>query len=252
MGSKARFAKSIYAKICELTPRNNRAWVEPFAGGMNMMSSVPIEDGPRYANDVNVYLIEMFKAMSVGWIPPRSVSRQFYEKCRNLDEELHVIGYVGFNCSYSGKWFGGYAGEVLTKTGVVRNYQDEAFRHMQTQITNLKDVRFQSTSYTNVEIPKNSIVYCDPPYAGTTKYKDQFDHSVFWDWVRLISTEHDVYVSEYSAPEDFDCVWCCETTSSLSANGTVGGSKRSIEKLFKMKYQEKPCSDLIPMRHCTI
>jgi DNA adenine methylase len=43
-----------------------------------------------------------------------------------------------------------------------------------------------------------------------------------------------VYVSEYSAPDDFDCVWQCGTTSSLSANGVFGGSKRSVEKLFRV------------------
>jgi DNA adenine methylase len=201
---------------------------------MNMIAAIPDEDGPRHANDINSYLIEMFKALSSGWIPPKTITRQFYEKCRNLDEELHVIGYVGFNCSYSGKWFGGYAGEVKTAIGTVRNYQEEAFRNIQTQIPKLKNVQFCSASYDAITIPRNSIVYCDPPYSGTTKYKDDFNHSAFWDWVRYTSNDHDVYVSEYSAPDDFDCVWQCGTTSSLSANGVFGGSKRSVEKLFRV------------------
>jgi DNA adenine methylase len=43
---------------------------------------------------------------------------------------------------------------------------------------------------------------------------------------------HKVYVSEYSAPSDFKCVWEKETKSSLSANGIIGGSKLSVERLF--------------------
>ena len=54
MGSKARFAKEIYNKICEISPRKGRAWVEPFVGGFNMICNVPVEDGERYANDSNI------------------------------------------------------------------------------------------------------------------------------------------------------------------------------------------------------
>ena len=244
MGSKARFAKAIYAKICELSPRNGRAWVEPFAGGMNMICEVPHEDGPRFANDCNEYLIAMFKALANGWIPPQTVTREFYEKCRNLDEEAHVVGYVGFNCSYSGKWFGGYAGEVTLKDAVyngkfekgrTRNYQIEAFHSIFKQIAKLNEVWYCNASYNEIAIPENSIVYCDPPYEGTAKYKDNFNHAEFWDWVRQISKEHDVFVSEYNAPEDFECVWQSVAASSLGANGKSGGNKRSIEKLFRLK-----------------
>ena len=234
MGSKARFARQIYSKICQLSPRNNRAWVEPFAGGMNMICHVPFEDGPRYANDSNRYLIAMFKALANGWTPPTTVTREFYEQCRNLQAADHVIGYVGFNCSYSGKWFGGYAGEVKTAVGTIRNYQEEAFRHMQKQMTRLKDVYYCDQSYDKIELPRDAIIYCDPPYNGTTKYKDDFNHKFFWEWVRSVSNEHDVFISEYNAPLDFECVWSCIATSSLSANGEAGGNKQSIEKLFRL------------------
>ena len=46
---------------------------------------------------------------------------------------------------------------------------------------------------------------------------------------------HKVFVSEYSAPDDFECVWEKQTKSSLSANGVSGGSKASTEKLFTVK-----------------
>lgn len=52
--------------------------------------------------------------------------------------------------------------------------------------------------------------------------------------MRNISKQgHTVYVSEYKAPNDFECVWKKEAKSSLSANGKIGGNKLSVEKLFK-------------------
>jgi DNA adenine methylase len=44
-----------------------------------------------------------------------------------------------------------------------------------------------------------------------------------------------VFVSEYNAPNDFVCLWAKEAKSSLSANGKIGGSKISVERLFKLK-----------------
>ena len=60
MGSKARFAKGILPII--LQGRKSEQWyVEPFAGGMNVISHV---DGNRIANDKSIYLIEMWKGLS--------------------------------------------------------------------------------------------------------------------------------------------------------------------------------------------
>lgn len=229
MGSKARFAKEILSIV--LKDRNGRDYIEPFAGGMNSICEVDAAQGKRYANDTNEYLIAMWRALQEGWIPPENVSREFYDECKKGNCEDYVKGYVGFNCSYSGKWFGGYAGVTKTKTGI-RDYQAEAFKNVMKQVTKLNDVVFTVGSYTDVQVNNKSVIYCDPPYLGTTKYKDEFDHSKFWNWVRNLSDVHTIFVSEYSAPDDFKCIWEKVTTSSLSANGKSGGSKKSTEKLF--------------------
>ena len=232
MGSKSRIAKDILKVI--LTPHNNYSrWVEPFAGGMNMIDKVPdyIE---RVANDSNPYLIAMFKALKDGWIPPDNVTKEFYEECKQGNCEDHVRGWVGFNCSYSGKYFGGYAGITQTKQGV-RDYQLEAKRNVMKQIQNLRNVEFVHGSYMELDLNRGDVVYCDPPYTGTTKYFTDFNHDVFWEWVREKSKFCKVYVSEYTAPDDFYCVWSKELKSSLSANGISGGNKTSVEKLFTIK-----------------
>ena len=77
------------------------------------------------------------------------------------------------------------------------------------------------------------IGQCDPPYQGATKYKDSFDHEKFWDWCREKAREgHSVFVSEYNAPDDFECLWEKEIVSSLTKNT---GEKKATEKLFRPK-----------------
>ena len=230
MGSKNRFSKELLPII--LKDRTPEQWYyEPMVGGANMIDKV---DGNRFGSDINEYLIEMWLALTGGWTPKEHYTKEEYTDIKNNKENhpKHLVGYVGINCSYSGKWFGGYAGITETKGGV-RDYQKEAFRNTTKQIPKIKGVKFIHSSYQYLEIPDNSLIYCDPPYEGTSKYKDDFNHTEFWEWVRTKTKQgHKVFVSEYKAPEDFKCVWEKETKSSLSANGKSGGNKLSTEKLF--------------------
>lgn len=228
MGSKARLKKH----IIPLINTKDRLYYEPFAGGMNMIDGV-IGAKARLANDSNKYVIAAFKMLCAGW-EPEFISRDKYQELKNLNGEDHIIGWAGIACSYSGKWFGGYAGVVDTKGGR-RDYQAEAIKNAIKQVNNLKGVMFSSVSYDKMHIEHGSVIYCDPPYAGTTGYSDKFDSEIFFDWCRQQAKHSDVYVSEYSAPDDFECIAEFNLKSSLSANGIAGGSKDSIEKLFKVK-----------------
>jgi DNA adenine methylase len=87
--------------------------------------------------------------------------------------------------------------------------------------------------YQNLELPPRSLIYCDPPYAGATNYEINFNHIEFWQWCREKSKEgHTIFISEYSAPGDFICVWKKDIVSSLTKNT---GSKTGTEKLFRIK-----------------
>lgn len=76
---------------------------------------------------------------------------------------------------------------------------------------------------------KDALIYCDPPYEGTTKYKDDFDHSKYWNWVRKMSKSNIVLCSEYQAPEDFECIWTKELTTTLDK----ASRSKAVEKLFR-------------------
>jgi len=221
MGSKNRFAKELLPIILKDRTKG-QYYVEPFAGGMNLIDKV---DGNRIANDIHTELIEMWKALVCDeWKPPINVGRELYKevKTKKQNYSKKLVGWIGFLCSYSGKYFGGYAGDYpesrRLKNGKLPNYQTEAINSTAKQIPKL---------------PKSSIIYCDPPYQNTTKYSNDFNHILFWDWVRTKSKQgNKVYVSEYNAPSDFVCVWQKETNSQLSANGVIGGNKVSTERLF--------------------
>ena len=205
MGSKNRIAKYLLPII--LKDRKEGQWyVEPFVGGCNMIDKVK---GYRRGNDSNEYLIDFFVALQYGWIPPTHVTKEQYSYVRNnMDENKALTFWVGVGCSYSGKWFGGYAGKTKTKIGTVRDYQAEAIDNINAQLEHLKGVVFTASSYDCMDIPLNSIIYCDPPYENSTSYKNKFDHAHFWEWVRTKSKDgHRVFVSEYNAPSDFICIW---------------------------------------------
>lgn len=231
MGSKNRIAKDILPII--LANRKPEQWyVEPFVGGANMIDKV---DGNRIANDLNQYVVAMLSRLAEGWIP-ELITKAEYKDIKNNPNVYpkEVVGWAGVNCSYSGKWFGGYAGKVQTKQGK-RDYQKEALNNVLKQAESLKGITFLSDNYYNLILPRDSLIYCDPPYANTTGYKDKFDHEKFWQWCRdKNQAGHKIFISEYNAPDDFTCVWEKKVKSSLSANGKSGGNKQSTEKLFTL------------------
>jgi len=67
----------------------------------------------------------------------------------------------------------------------------------------LKNITLSSNDYREVKIPKNAIVYCDPPYFSTAIYAEGgFNHKEFWEWARETSKTNKIFISEYSAPSD--------------------------------------------------
>lgn len=224
VGSKNRYAYDIIDAI------NSRCtfevWIEPFVGGCNIIDKV--KDVRRIALDNNEYLIAMWKALQCGWEPPSSITELQYKHVRdnknNYDDAL--VGFVGIACSYSGKWFGGYA------RGSGRNYCDESKRNVLKQILLLQDVEFICSSYENIPVLDNSVIYCDPPYAQTTNsyHSDSYTSKSFWRWaVDKASTGANIFVSEYNAPHGWTSIWNKEVYNTLDQDT---GSKKAVEKLF--------------------
>jgi len=228
MGSKNRIAKEILPIILK-NRKENQWYVEPFVGGANMIDKV---NGNRIGSDINNYLIEALISIRDCLCDLPKNNKEFTESdYKNLrkNDDYKYKGYAGFAFSYSGKWLGGWSRDSLNK----RDYVNESYKNALNQSESLKGIRFLNESYDKLQIPNNSIIYCDPPYEGTTSYRDGFNHSDFWQWCRDKTIEgHMVYVSEYNAPNDFKCIWNKKIVSSLTKDT---GSKKALEKLFIYK-----------------
>lgn len=182
MGSKNRHAKDILPIV--LKGRLPGQWyVEPFVGGFNMIDKV---DGNRIANDFNYYLIELFRAIQNGWLPPTDISENEYKHIKDNKDSYppELVGFVGFGCSYGGVFFNTFARGGFQKNGKPRNYCNESRTNILKQKLKIEGVIINYGNYWDLEIPENSIIYCDPPYQGTSDYKIKFDHDEFWQWAR--------------------------------------------------------------------
>lgn len=230
MGSKNRHAKELLPIILK-DRKPNQWYVEPFVGGANMIDKV---DGNRIGGDFNPYVIDALESIrdNIEELPKnnKEFTEDMYRKLRNSND-YKFKGYVGFTASYGGKWLGGWS-RTCAKAKKQRDYIAESYRNAIKQSPLLQGIRFISCGYKDLLIPNDSIVYCDPPYANTTKYSNGFNHAEFWEWVRETSKNNTVFVSEYNAPDDFECVWEKKVNSSLTKNT---GGKKNIERLFKLK-----------------
>ena len=223
MGSKNRIAKHILPIMLE--QRGEMPWVEPFVGGGNMIDKV---DGDRAGYDLNPDAINALILIrdSPELIPKDNT--EFTEedyKNRGQDHDPHVASFASFVYSFGSKHWGGWARNSKGDDYVRRGYNNAA-----KQSPKLKGAKFQCLSYDKIRFDQRSVIYCDPPYKGTTKYKGGFDHKEFWKWCQRKANEgHIVFVSEYSAPSGTRILWEKELFSTLRRNDP---SQKTSEKLF--------------------
>jgi DNA adenine methylase len=214
-----------------LKDRGQRTWVEPFVGGANVIDKV---DGIRIGNDNQRYVIALYKSLQVGWKPPIEVTSDFFFEVKSNRDKYpdELVGYLGTQLTFGCGWWGSFRRDNIGK----RKYDLEAYNNVMNQQPNLIGVEFNCGDYRDLLIPERSFIYCDPPYRGVRKYVGnvKFDSDIFWQWCRDRSMEgHIVYVSEYSAPYDFECIWSKEISASVNNSIKSGRGLKAVEKLFK-------------------
>ena len=225
-GGKAKIAKYIVPYL-EGVRKENQIFVEPFVGGANIVSQM---SGKRKAYDFNEYLIEMYKGVQNGYELPDSLTEEEYRYIReHKDEDKVLTGFVGFGCSFAGKWFGGYARNKQN-----HNYCKASKNSLMKKMSTMADVEFDWRDYKSLFL-KGCLIYCDPPYANTTKYTGvpDFDSEEFWNIMRAWSKDNDVYISEYEAPDDFVSVLEIPTKTNIRDKSDNVCCR--VEKLFKYK-----------------
>lgn len=205
----------------------NKPFVSLFCGACNIESRIKSER--IICNDKHEYLIAMWQALQRGYELPDSISEEQYQYIKaHKDEDKALAGFVGFACSFGGKWFGGYA------RGRGRNYAADGKRSLLRKMQGLQNAEFLCMDYRDVPIPEGAVVYADPPYAGTTGYTvGKFNSTEFWEYMRVLSKEHLVFISEQDAPEDFVPIW--EKSCRRSMSNNVNNRFVTTEKLFVHK-----------------
>ena len=165
------------------------------------------------------------------------MDKDTYKDIRDNKEKYpkYMVAVAGILASYNSKWFAGYAKTHIAKAPsdknvVVRNYYQESINNVLKQMPNLMDVKFICGDYKSIDV-SNAMIYCDPPYENTTGFKDKFNHSDYWEWVRKVSIDNFVLCSEYQAPDDFIEIWSGDVKITLDN----ASRSKSTEKLFTYK-----------------
>ena len=187
------------------------------------------------ASDAQLSLILMWEAVKNGWTPPRRITRAEYEALRNVAPSP-LKGFAGYTCSYGGKWFGSYVGEDSKyETDRKRLERGRADIISQGEYLSLNRVALAHLDYRHITVTAGEVVYCDPPYAGTFRYKghESFDSTEFWatceSW--KVKGAH-VFVSEYSAPSDWTEILKVEVALK---NAKLNRGRMVEEKLFTLE-----------------
>lgn len=243
MGGKYFLCKEISAFMKSLvSPEEVDCYIEPFCGALSVLKHMNT-DYVCLASDYHPDLIQLWKEVQNNTFkPPESVDLEFYETCKQLESPSSLKAFIGFNMSFGGKFFSGYVDKY--KKDKKEDFLQEAINSLSKTKGKLKEVEFQCISYDKLN-PKNSLIYCDPPYSDTkfpikyrtdTKHYDVFDNDQFWMTMRKWSEDNYVFISETTAPKDFVPVWEKVVHRSASQSDKTryknSSEKKKTEKLF--------------------
>lgn len=241
MGSKAKYAKYIVPILQKAIDENNiKTYIEPFVGGANVIDKIKCEN--RIGYDRSETLVALLNCMKNGEFNSllTDCTKEQWDEAKSYVKDgivsnnltLPQIGGIEFFGSFSN---GGFP-RGFAKPSQGRNYYQEAYRNAKEQADKLKDITFMQKTFQEVDSNSlsNAVIYCDPPYYGTKQYgyaKDNWkeqDFIDFWNWVRELSKNNFVFVSEQSAPDDFKAIW------EMECHRTVGKDNKfkATEKLF--------------------
>lgn len=236
VGSKNKIAKELVPIIQSYITNDTVGYFEPFVGGANMIDKIDCKNKVGY--DIHPQLIALLKqAQSDVSIFPEFISEEEYQDVKNNKEKYPdwYLGLVGFCSSFGAKYFGGYARD--SKDDNSGKWSKGAIKNLVQQSENLKDVKFGCKSFQDIDVSKLNgwVIYCDIPYRNTTKYSTkEFPHEEFYSWVRKLSKNNIVLISEYWMPDDFECIYEIEHKTLIDSNKSKSDEKNiRFERLYK-------------------
>jgi len=228
LGGKFRIAKAIANRINGLRPK---FYWEPFTGAGNVIQYIQADS--RLGTDIDPHIICYLNYVRDGYQFPAEVSEDEYSRWKALNPssplEYAMKAHVGYGCSFSGKWFGGYA-RGSNGNGKPRNFARESADAAKRQGPRIQGINFQTANYQNIPANQYDVIYCDPPYRQTTGCgtRQAFSSDDFWDWAYRVSGKSHIFVSEFIAPPGWAEVYSHTLNSGLRSKA----GKDMTERLF--------------------
>jgi DNA adenine methylase len=222
LGGKKRLSKHI-AAVLEAHRSDGQRFVDVFCGSLAVTAAMS-DRGPRVANDGCAPLIVLYEAWREGWRPPL-ITEDIYKQVKaTQDPSDPLTAFIGFGCSYGGKWFGGFARDKQHG----RDFAATATRSLDRLIVG--DFALSCLDFTQLDIASRDLVYGDSPYKSTTAYGyfKSFDHAAYVRQLDTWSLVADVFASEYEAQS---------STWTLIAEWDVRKSRlkgRQTERLYRV------------------
>ena len=212
-GGKSKISKPLSAFLNSQL-KDEMSFYDLFAGSCNVVSKIE-GNRSRYANDVHKELIAMWQyVLDGGELPTEITAAQYQEIKQSESVPDWLKGFVGFGCSFAGKWWGGYA-----KCKLGANYASRARNFTLKKASTMQGIILTNGSYKDIIPEPNSMLYCDTPYRNTTGYSTgSFNHDEFYSWaVGMSHLGHTVLVSEYlhNLPDGWKVVWQHESKKDI-------------------------------------
>ena len=234
-GGKAKIAKELSGVLNKYLEGNDKPFIDAFCGSCNIISKID-DKRIRIANDKHKELIAMWQWVQEKGVEmlPTDVSKELYYYIKTSTTSPDWLkGFVGFGCSFAGKWWGGYA----TSDNKERNYATNAINTIAKKLKGLNNVTFVCGDYFDISMPDTpSIIYCDIPYKDSTGYSSgTFNHEAFYQWAYLMKQfGHTVLVSEYEMNVDEamkeNIVWRKESKKDIRDKDDV--QQKTVEVLL--------------------
>jgi hypothetical protein len=253
MGSKSKICE----EVCRLFPKADHFY-DLFGGGFSVTHFMLKHRSSHYKNfhfnELRPGICELVQDAIAGKYnynvyKPEWISRDRFERDKEKDPMIKIIWSFGNNGKnyLFGKdieqdkksmhmavvfnEFDDYAKEVFGmdqfKDGFDINSKRLFLKNRirllgkkRLDLQQLQQLEFYNTSYENVSIKENSVIYCDIPYGGTSEYDNSslsFNRNKFFEWAN--DQKEPVFISEYNIEDArFKLIANFKKRSLLSSN----------------------------------
>ena len=205
VGGKNKIGKYIAEVMKQMVPPSMTSdYLEPFCGSLGVTVNMTDTYTNINASDTHPDLIALWKDVQKGtFIPPTTLTETQWNNVKQLPSPSAMKAFIGFGCSFGGKYFSGYAQKYAN--GKNEDYLKAATNSVAKIEPKIKNVRFTCCDYKKWN-PTKTLIYCDPPYTyskfpvkyrTSTKKYDVFNNDEFWDIMRQWSQNNFVFIRNY-------------------------------------------------------